>query len=91
MQRSKHNTGARSLVLVLEKVRRTVHTHKPCLVGAEASLDRVLVRTAAQAEPGFWPRLLQAKGPAPRHLKGDWNMWVDEDEEDEKPQRAAHV
>jgi hypothetical protein len=50
-----------------------------------------LVRTAAQAEPGFWPRLLQAKGPAPRHLKVDWNMWVDEDEEDEKPQRAAHV
>jgi hypothetical protein len=53
--------------------------------------DRLLVWTAAQAKPGFWPRLLQPKGPAPRHLKVDWNMWVDEDEEDEKPQCAAHV
>lgn len=98
VQRSKHNAGVRSLVLVLEKVRLRVHTRRgradpnPAQLAPKSeSFDWSLVLTAAQAEPGFWPRLLQPKGPSPRYLKVDWNLWVDQDEEEEKPQCAAHV
>lgn len=33
-------------------------------------------------EKGWWKRLLKAEGKPPPYLKVDWNMWVDEDEED---------
>eukprot|EP00897_Mesotaenium_endlicherianum_P002983 jgi/Mesen1/2712/ME000168S01798 len=36
-------------------------------------------------ETGWWKRLLKAEGKTPPYVKVDWNRWVDEDEEDEKP------
>lgn len=34
---------------------------------------------------GHWPRLTKAKLPL-THIKADWDKWVDEDEEAEKPE-----
>lgn len=47
---------------------------------------RSVVLVLAKAEPGFWPRLLRQKGKAPNNIKVDWSKWVDEDEEDDKPE-----
>ena len=32
-----------------------------------------------------WPRLLKETGKVGRNVKVDWNKWVDEDEEGDKP------
>ena len=32
-----------------------------------------------------WPRLLKDTGKVGRNIKVDWNKWVDEDEEEDKP------
>jgi len=34
-------------------------------------------------EKGWWERLLKKEGKAPPFVEGDWNDWIDEDEEDE--------
>ncbi|VFQ85531.1 unnamed protein product [Cuscuta campestris] len=39
-----------------------------------------------KAEEKWWSRLLKQEGKAPSYLKVDWDKWVDEDEQDEKPE-----
>jgi hypothetical protein len=43
-----------------------------------------------KAEKGWWKRLLKGEGKTPLYLKVDWDKWVDEDEEDEKGQKALN-
>ncbi len=52
--------------------------------------DRNVVLVLLKSHPGpHWPRLLRAKGKAPRHVKVDWNLFKDEDEEEEDENKAA--
>ncbi|CAI0474033.1 unnamed protein product [Linum tenue] len=38
-----------------------------------------------KAESNWWPRLIKQEGKTPAFLKVDWDKWVDEDEENGKP------
>ncbi|CAI0421417.1 unnamed protein product [Linum tenue] len=38
-----------------------------------------------KAESNWWPRLIKQEGKTPAFLKADWDKWVDEDEENGKP------
>eukprot|EP00252_Welwitschia_mirabilis_P023286 TRINITY_DN6554_c0_g1_i1.p1 TRINITY_DN6554_c0_g1~~TRINITY_DN6554_c0_g1_i1.p1 ORF type:complete len:181 (-),score=58.07 TRINITY_DN6554_c0_g1_i1:224-766(-) len=59
-------------------------------VNVEASKINVglrnIVCVVEKAEKGWWKRLLKGEGKPPQFLKVDWDKWVDEDEEDEKPE-----
>lgn len=47
--------------------------------------SRNIVYLVKKAESKWWSRLLKQDGKAPIFLKVDWDKWVDEDEQDEKP------
>lgn len=48
--------------------------------------SRYIFYIIKKAEEKWWGRLLKQEGKAPSYLKVDWDKWVDEDEQDEKPE-----
>ncbi|CAI0421414.1 unnamed protein product [Linum tenue] len=44
-----------------------------------------------KAESNWWPRLIKQEGKTPAFLKADWDKWVDEDEENGKPNWCSEV
>ena len=47
--------------------------------------DRRVLLKVAKTKEEYWPRLLKSAGKVP-NVKVDWSKWVDEDEEESKPQ-----
>ncbi|CAN4116394.1 unnamed protein product [Withania somnifera] len=51
-----------------------------------SSTSRNIVYLVKKAEDKWWSRLIKQEGLRPMFLKVDWDKWVDEDEEDGKPE-----
>nr|GMC52521.1 co-chaperone protein P23-1-like [Ipomoea batatas]GMC54620.1 co-chaperone protein P23-1-like [Ipomoea batatas] len=50
-----------------------------------STTSRYICYLIKKAENKWWSRLLKQEGKPPVFLKVDWDKWVDEDEQDEKP------
>ena len=51
--------------------------------------DRNIVLVLMKSTSGpHWPRLLHAKGKPPHNIKVDWNLYMDEDDEEEEGNQA---
>ena len=48
----------------------------------------VVVVLAKHSVGPHWPRLLKAPGKPPKHVKVDWNLFMDEDDELEEAEKA---
>jgi hypothetical protein len=51
----------------------------------------VLVVAKPEGDIEHWPRLTKEPGKQHTHIKVDWDKWVDEDEEDDKPEPAMDM
>jgi len=52
--------------------------------------DRKIVLVLLKSTAGsHWPRLLHAKGKTPPNIKVDWDLYMDEDEEEEEAQKKS--
>jgi hypothetical protein len=51
--------------------------------------ERKIVLVLLKSKPGpHWPRLLRAKGKSPQNIKVDWNLFMDEDDEEEQQDKS---
>ncbi|CAA3028142.1 Hypothetical predicted protein [Olea europaea subsp. europaea] len=48
-------------------------------------MSRNICYLVKKAESKWWSRLLKQEGKPPVFIKVDWDKWIDEDEQDEKP------
>jgi prostaglandin-E synthase len=48
--------------------------------------ERSILLVIPKKEEGHWPRLQKDTGKTPANIKVDWDKWVDEDEEEDKPE-----